>query len=54
MQLSEARVPDLIEALNDESPEVRRTAAERLGELRAPEAVEPLIGLLASHLWCPS
>ncbi len=35
-------VDELITALHDKSPEVRRSAAETLGELGAVQAVEPL------------
>jgi HEAT repeat protein len=35
-------VAELIAALNDRNPAVRRSAAEKLGELEAMQAVEPL------------
>ncbi len=39
-------VDDLITALNDGSPEVRRSAAEALGETEDVKAVDPLIQAL--------
>ena len=39
-------VDDLIIALNDERPEVRRSAAEALGETEDVKAVDPLIRAL--------
>jgi HEAT repeat protein len=35
-------VDDFVAALNDKSPKVRRSAAEKLGELEDARAVEPL------------
>jgi len=41
-----ANVDELITALHDKSPEVRRSAAETLGELEDARAVEPLTSAL--------
>ncbi|MGZ8898192.1 MAG: HEAT repeat domain-containing protein, partial [Halobacteriota archaeon] len=37
-----ANIDELITALNDKSPKVRRSAAESLGELEDARAVQPL------------
>jgi HEAT repeat protein len=43
-------VPKLIEALRDENPWVRLSAAEALGKIKDPRAVEPLIAALKDPL----
>lgn len=45
-QKSISAIPMLLDALNDEDRRVRSCAAEALGEIGSPDAVEPLIAVL--------
>jgi HEAT repeat protein len=46
---AQAKIDELITALNDKSPKVRRSAAESLGELEDARAVQPLTQALKDH-----